>query len=83
VSERFKIGTSGYSSPGQPPKGWYGVFSPEIRGKRLDELEHYSQFFDTVEINSTFYRQPSPGMAKAWEKKTPPTFEFAGMEWQN
>ncbi len=82
VSERFKIGTSGYSYPGPPPKGWYGVFYPEVRGKKLDELEYYSQFFDTVEINSTFYRPPSPGMAKAWVKKTPPTFEFAVKVWQ-
>ena len=82
VSENFKIGTSGYSYPGDPPKGWYGVFYPETRSKNLNELEYYSQFFDTVEINSTFYRPPSPAMSKAWAKKTPANFEFAVKVWQ-
>ena len=25
----IKIGTSGYSYSGRPPKGWYGAFYPE------------------------------------------------------
>ena len=78
----IRIGTSGYSYPGPPPKGWFGVFYPETKGKRLDELEYYSQFFDTVEINTTFYRPPAPDMAKAWARKTPGGFEFAVKVWQ-
>lgn len=79
---RLRIGTSGYSYPGPPPKGWYGVFYPKTRGKKFDELEYYSRLFDTVEINTTFYRPPAPGMAEAWVKKTPPGFEFAVKVWQ-
>lgn len=79
---RLRIGTSGYSYPGAPPKGWYGVFYPETKRKRFDELEFYSSFFDAVEINSSFYRPPAPGMAEAWVKKTPPDFEFAVKAWQ-
>lgn len=79
---RLKIGTSGYSYPGPSPKGWYEVFYPETRGKRFDELEYYSGFFDTVEINTTFYRPPAPGMATAWAKKVPAGFEFSVKAWQ-
>lgn len=79
---RLRVGTSGYSYPGSPPKGWYGLFYPETKGKRFDELGYYSSFFDAVEINSTFYRPAMRGMAEAWVKKTPPDFEFAIKAWQ-
>jgi uncharacterized protein YecE (DUF72 family) len=50
---RLRIGTSGYSYRGPPPKGWHGVFYPATGAKKIDELEFYPQFFDTVEINSS------------------------------
>ena len=50
------IGTSGYSYPGAPPKGWFGAFYPDVKSKGFDDLKYYSNVFDTVEINSTFYR---------------------------
>jgi uncharacterized protein YecE (DUF72 family) len=78
---QFKIGTSGYSYAGPPPKGWAGVFYP-TKGKRVDALEYYSRFFDTVEINSSFYGPPSPAMAEGWVRKTPDDFEFSLKLWQ-
>lgn len=39
----IKIGTSGFSYPGPPPKGWYGAFYPEKKTKGFDELKDYSQ----------------------------------------
>lgn len=82
LGSELKIGTSGYSYPGPPPKGWYGVFYPETKGKGFDELEYYASFFDTVEINTSFYRPPAPSMISAWVKKTPPDFRFAIKAWQ-
>ena len=79
---KFRIGTCGYSYPGEPPKGWYGVFYPKGQRKRRDELEFYAEFFNTVEINSSFYRPPTPAMARAWANKTPRDFEFAMKAWQ-
>ena len=78
----IKIGTSGYSYPGTPPKGWYGAFYPEKKTKGFDELRYYSQIFNTCEINNTFYRPPSPAVAKAWADKTPADFSFAVKLWQ-
>ena len=60
------IGTSGWSYP----KGegtWKGFFYPP--GK-INELEYYSQFFNTVELNSSFYRPPDPGYVYNWAKTT-------------
>jgi len=81
-SNETKIGTCGYSYPGPPPKGWVGAFYPRQKGRRINELEYYSRFFDTVEINSSFYGPPSPAMAEAWVKKTPDDFEFSIKVWQ-
>jgi uncharacterized protein YecE (DUF72 family) len=72
------IGTSGWSYP----KGegtWKGYFYPS--GK-INELEFYSQFFNTVEVNSSFYRPPNPGFAENWAKRTPKDFLFTVKLWQ-
>jgi len=75
---KIYIGTSGWSYP----KGegtWTGHFYP--MGK-VDELEYYSQFFNTVEINSSFYRPPNPGYVWNWVKKVPDDFLFSVKLWQ-
>jgi len=72
------IGTSGWSYP----KGegtWNGYFYP--KGK-IDELEYYSQFFKTVEINSSFYRPPNKGYVYNWVRKVPRDFLFTVKLWQ-
>jgi uncharacterized protein YecE (DUF72 family) len=72
------IGTSGWSYP----KGegtWKGYFYP---ASKINELEYYSQFFNTVEINSSFYRPPDPGYVYNWAKRVPPGFLFAVKLWQ-
>jgi uncharacterized protein YecE (DUF72 family) len=40
-------------------------------------LEHYATLFDTVEVNSTFYRLASPDAVARWVKQTPSHFVFA------
>ncbi len=81
-ARNIKIGTSGYSYPGPPPKGWYGAFYPGKKTKGFDELKYYSQIFTTCEINSTFYRPPSSAITTAWTTKTPDDFSFAIKLWQ-
>jgi uncharacterized protein YecE (DUF72 family) len=81
-NQSLLIGTSGYSYPGPPPKGWVGAFYPEVKRKGFDELEYYSQIFNTVEINFTFYRPPSEAMTRGWASKTPPDFVFSVKLWQ-
>lgn len=72
------IGTSGWSYP----KGegtWKGYFYP---AGKIDELEYYSRFFTTVEVNSSFYRPPNPEYARNWAKRTPDDFLFTVKLWQ-
>ncbi|HEY7163651.1 MAG TPA: DUF72 domain-containing protein [Candidatus Binatia bacterium] len=80
--DQLLIGTSGYSYPGHPPKGWFGAFYPEKKTKGFDELKYYSSIFRTVEINSTFYRPPGEAVASRWAAETPADFIFAVKLWQ-
>lgn len=77
----IRIGTSGWSYP-TGEGTWNGVFYPRAgqrpRGKgKFDELRFYAEHFDTVEVNSTFYRIPSAATALSWAKRTPADFEFS------
>ncbi|HXW07970.1 MAG TPA: DUF72 domain-containing protein [Vicinamibacterales bacterium] len=75
----IRIGTSGWSYP--TGKGtWNGIFYPAPSLRRrggFDELAFYAEHFDTVEINSTFYRVPEVTTARSWAQRTPPGFEFS------
>jgi len=75
---KIYIGTSGWSYP-RGEGTWIGHFYPN--GK-IDELEYYSQFFNTVEINSSFYRPPNPVYVHNWAKRVPDNFLFAVKLWQ-
>jgi len=74
----LRIGTSGWNYP--TGKGtWNGLFypHPEDRERGFDELRFYSERFNTVEVNSTFYGQPRANATLGWAKRTPADFEFA------
>jgi len=45
--------------------------------KSADYLTYYSRHFDTVEVDSTFYRCPTIEAARNWTLKTPPGFIFS------
>jgi uncharacterized protein YecE (DUF72 family) len=42
-----------------------------------DFLGAYAQHFDSVEVDSTYYRIPSESMVRNWRARTPPGFTFA------
>jgi uncharacterized protein YecE (DUF72 family) len=67
----YYLGCSGWSY-----NGWKGPFYPvDLDNKYW--LSYYSQIFDFVEIDSTFYRIPSLFMVNNWNKRTPDNFRFA------
>ncbi|HEV7666300.1 MAG TPA: DUF72 domain-containing protein [Chloroflexota bacterium] len=77
---RLYIGTSGWSYP-KGQGAWDGTFYPPKLADK-DKLTFYSQYFNTVEINSSFYRPPSAHAAKAWATKVPEDFRFTVKLWQ-
>ena len=67
----LRIGTSGWTYP-----HWRGSFYPAgLPQKRW--FQYYASQFDTAEINASFYRLPTQGVAAAWREAAPPGFVFA------
>src|SRR5215204_7057458 len=71
--KRIHIGPAGWSY-----KDWKGVVYPHKAGSKLDPLSYLAQFFDTIEINSSFYRPPTPSTTKSWARRVAanPAFTF-------
>jgi uncharacterized protein YecE (DUF72 family) len=67
---KFYIGCSGWSY-----SAWKGPFYPPNL-ESSEWLKYYSQIFDYVEVDSSFYRIPNQFMVKNWFKKTPDNFRF-------
>lgn len=65
------IGTSGWFYD-----HWRGYFYPKEK-KKENLFSYYSNFFDTVEINNTFYRLPSEKTFEKWLAITPRKFVYA------
>lgn len=55
---------------------WEGPFYPP-KLPRDQWLSHYAKSFDTVEVDSTFYRMPTPDICRTWRNRTPAGFRFA------
>jgi uncharacterized protein YecE (DUF72 family) len=67
---QYYIGCSGWSY-----SAWKGPFYPPNL-ESSEWLKYYSQIFDYVEIDSSFYRIPNEFMVKNWFRKTPNNFRF-------
>ncbi len=68
---KLRVGTSGWQYD-----HWRRVFYPEGLAKAR-WFDHYSKYFDTVEINNTFYRLPSDATFDAWHDQAPDGFCYA------
>jgi uncharacterized protein YecE (DUF72 family) len=65
VQPAIRVGTAGWSY-----KDWEGIFYPPGMGRRkVHPLEYLARFFDTTEINTSFYGPLKPELAKLWCKK--------------
>ena len=75
----IRVGTAGWSYP-----DWEGVVYPKGAAGSSDALPLLVRMFDTLEINVSFYRPPSPRMSQSWARRvsTRPTFRFTAKLWQ-
>jgi uncharacterized protein YecE (DUF72 family) len=79
ASPRIRIGTAGWSY-----KDWEGIFYPPgmssgMSRRKIHPLEYLARFFDTTEINTSFYGPLKPELAKLWSRKVAavnPNFRF-------
>ena len=68
---RIHVGTMGWSY-----SFWKGNFYPETLTTK-EFLTHYAKQFNTVEVESTFYRIPRAQSLKDWQAQTPENFVFS------
>jgi uncharacterized protein YecE (DUF72 family) len=64
-SHDIRIGTAGWSY-----KDWEGIFYPSgLEHRKQHKLQYLARFFDTTEINTSFYGPLKPELAKLWCRK--------------
>ncbi len=68
---KWHIGCSGFHY-----KDWRGKFYPEKLTQK-NWFDYYTKFFDTVELNVTFYRFPQLSFLQNWYQKSPEHFRFS------
>ncbi|MEJ7911640.1 MAG: DUF72 domain-containing protein [Chitinophagaceae bacterium] len=65
----LRVGTSGIVTPGNKQ-----AFPPEFQNK--SRLCYYGSLFNTLELNSTFYKTPMPSTFEKWAREVPDNFRF-------
>ena len=69
--QKIRIGACAWSFD-----GWRGAFyPPDLPNSQW--LEFYANYFPAVEVDSTFYADPSENTVRRWIEMTPAAFRFA------
>jgi uncharacterized protein YecE (DUF72 family) len=78
-SSNLRIGPAGWSYT-----DWAGYVYPSRRPKDFHEATYLAGFFDTIEINTSFYQPLRPDHAALWLEKVVanPSFIFSAKLWQ-
>ncbi len=76
---RILVGPAGWSYA-----DWKGIVYPARRPKGFHEAEFLAQYFDTIEINTSFYQPARPELCRQWlaHVATNPRFLFSAKLWQ-
>jgi uncharacterized protein YecE (DUF72 family) len=76
----IRVGPAGWSY-----QDWEGIVFPQKKGSKFDPLAYLADLFDTIELNNTFYRPPTPQMGKSWAKRVQsnPKFKFTAKLYRN
>jgi uncharacterized protein YecE (DUF72 family) len=75
----MRVGPAGWNY-----KDWEGIVYPPGLGRSFDSLAFLADYFDTIEINSSFYAPPRPADAASWARRVRnnPRFKFTAKAWQ-
>ena len=65
-------------------KDWQGIVYPAPKPRGFDSLRYISTFFDTVEVNSSYYGPPTARTAEAWVRRVEDaaSFRFTAKLWK-
>ncbi|MGH9871426.1 MAG: DUF72 domain-containing protein [Pyrinomonadaceae bacterium] len=71
MANKTRIGPAGWAY-----KDWEGIVYPQKPGAKFDPLEYLAKFFNTIEINSTFYRPFTASTAESWVRRVVAARDF-------
>ncbi|HKS82444.1 MAG TPA: DUF72 domain-containing protein [Candidatus Acidoferrales bacterium] len=76
---RVLVGPAGWSY-----SDWNGIVYPSHRPHGFHEASYLAQYFDTIEINTSFYQPLRPALAAQWIERVEanPRFLFTAKLWQ-
>jgi uncharacterized protein YecE (DUF72 family) len=76
---RILVGPAGWSY-----SDWNGIVYPSHRPRDFHEANYLADFFDTIEINTSFYQPLKPLLAGQWVERVAanPRFSFTAKLWQ-
>jgi len=76
----IRVGPAGWSY-----QDWEGIVYPLKKGSKFDPLVYLADSFETIELNNTFYRPPTPSMSKSWVRRVQanPRFKFTAKLYRN
>lgn len=79
ASHRVLVGPAGWSYP-----DWNGTLYPAHRPRGFHEATYLARYFDTIEINTSFYNPLRPDFAAHWIERVAanPRFLFTAKMWQ-
>src|SRR5262245_60654731 len=60
-ASEVRVGPAGFDY-----QDWLGTVYPRPKPRGFDPLAYLAGYFDTVEINSTFYGPAKPDVARGW-----------------
>ena len=67
----LRIGPAGWSY-----KDWEGIVYPKKKARGFDPLAYIAEYFDTIEINSTFYALPRISVTRSWVQRVEHNQDF-------
>lgn len=76
---KVRVGPAGWSYP-----DWAGTVYPSPRPKGFHEASYLAKYFDTIEINTSFYQPMRADHAEQWVERVAenPAFVFTAKLWQ-
>jgi uncharacterized protein YecE (DUF72 family) len=78
-AHKIRFGPAGWSY-----NDWNGIVYPSHRVHGFHEAEYLANYFDTIEINTTFYQPPRPEIVRGWARRVQHNreFKFTAKLWQ-
>jgi uncharacterized protein YecE (DUF72 family) len=78
-ASKIRFGPAGWSYD-----DWNGIVYLAHRPRGFHEAEYLADYFDTIEINTTFYQPPRPEVVRGWARRVErnPHFKFTAKLWQ-